>query len=293
MRLSVRITVEGSKMVVDLSDLPAQVEAPINAGAFGGAVSAIRVAFKSLIAPMRPADEALFDPLEVVIPDGTVLSATNNAPMGLWNQLPPTLGDLFLRAIGERLPERVTAGHHGYLAAALLSGTDDDGRWWFVANNAGGGFGASANSDGYGPLPTIMLGDNPQVPLELTEGRYPIRNLNYRLMSSQGGRGLHRGGPGIERTFEVLKPSLLNTHMNRTRDPAWGMAGGEPGRPGSIHIKLPNNVRWSPAGHLTDHAIPAGTIVRIRTGGGGGWGPPRAQGRLRRTDGAVPARTGT
>jgi N-methylhydantoinase B len=277
LQFAVRIEVEDSRMLVDLSDMPPQVEGPINSGRYDGAISSIRVGFKSLIAPERGADEGLFEPLEVVIPDGTVFSSVNNGPMAMWQQLPPTLIDLFLKAIGERLPERVTAGHFGTMAAANIAGRGADGRWWYTVNSGGGGFGASAHADGSGPFPTLMVGDNPMVPIELREGRYPVRFSSYRVLRNSGGRGLHRGGPGYEETFEILEDALLSTVMNRTRDPAWGLAGGEPGKPGEIHIKLPGSNRWRKVTWLSSQPVPAGTLVRKRTGGGGGWGPVPAK----------------
>jgi N-methylhydantoinase B len=273
LRLSLKIDVKGSKMVVDLSDLPPQVAMPINSGT-SGAKSAIRVGFKSLLAPERPADYGLFEPLEIVIPEGTVMSAQKNAPMSYWNTLPPTLIDLFLRAIGERLPDRVPAGHFGTMSHVALTGQDAKGTWWRLATVAGGGFGGSAQADGYGPLPALMLGDNPAIPIELREGRYAVRYRNYRLRTQSGGLGLHRGGPGLEQTVETLTPAFLSTKINRTLEPAWGLAGGQPGRPGEIHIRLPDSKRWRKVSWLTQLPVPAGTLVRMRSGGGGGWGRP-------------------
>jgi N-methylhydantoinase B len=274
LRLSIRIEVKGDRLLVDLSELPPQVDSPINCGINGGAFAAMRVAFKSLLVPDRAADEGLFEPLKVVIPMGTVMSATKNAAMGRWNQLPPTLIDLFFRAIGTRLPELVPAGHHGTMSTANVTGIDEKGKWWRTSIGVAGGFGATKEADGYGPLANLMLGDNPQVPLELLEGRYPLRHHSYRLLRRFGGRGLHRGGPGTERVYEVLTPAFLNGLMNRTRDPAWGMAGGEPGQPGAIHIRLPGSKVWRKANKVSQFPIPVGTVIRLRSGGGGGWGTP-------------------
>ena len=276
--LSLSILVEGDRMVVDLSGLPPQVEAPINSGAKGGAVSAMRVAFKSLLAPERPADHGLFEPLEVVIPPGTVMSAEGNAPMSMWNILPPTMIDLFLRAIGERLPELVPAGHFAAQATVGLLGVDEKGRWWMASNAGQGGFGATSDADGFGPVMTYMHGDNPRVQNEIIEGRYPVRVLEHKIRRNAGGRGLHRGGPGFEIVMEALEDMYMSTLINRTRTPAWGLAGGEPGRPCEIHKLEPGAARWKRIGQVSQAPVTAGTRFRVRGGGGGGWGTPPARG---------------
>jgi N-methylhydantoinase B len=278
LELKLTIRVNGERMMADLSELPPQVPLPINAGTTGGAVSAMRVGFKSLLAPERPADEGLFQPLEVVIPPRTVLSATNNAPLSWYNTTLPTMIDLFLRAIGEQLPSLVPAGHHGAFWGMTLAGQDDDGAYWTYLSGANGGFGGSEEADGFGPLRTLMHGDNPDIPLEIIEAQYPVRFHRQRILREAGGAGLHRGGAGLERVVELLKDSQLSTYIDRTDNPAWGLAGGEPGQPAAIHVKLPGSETAEPWGKKAPTPVPAGTMIYLRGGGGGGWGRPDRDG---------------
>lgn len=274
LELKIKIDVQGDRMVVDLSELPPQVDAPINAGVTGGALSAVRVAFKSLLAPERGADEGLFEPLELVIPPGTVLSATGTAPIGWYNMTLPTMIDLFLRAIGETHPELVPAGHHGAMWGITLTGQDASGEYWAWLSGSNGGYGGTSEADGYGPLRTLMHGDNPEVPIEIAEARYPLRIHNHKILWETGGAGLHRGGPGFERTLEMLEPGQLSTFLDRTLEPAWGLAGGKPGRPPEVHVRRPGSDEWEPRGKVPPTLEPAGTFIRMRGGGGGGWGAP-------------------
>jgi N-methylhydantoinase B len=274
LELKVTITVAGERMAVDLSDLPPQVRRPVNAGATGGALSAMRVGFKSLLAPERPADHGLFEPLELTIPPGTVLSAVGDAPLGWYNTTLPTMIDLFLRAIGEQLPELVPAGHHGAFWGLTLAGQRDDGTYWTYLAGANGGFGASAEADGFGPLRTLMHGDNPDVPMEIIEAQYPVRFHGHRILRQAGGAGLHRGGAGLERVVEILEDSQVSTYIDRTHNPAWGLAGGEAGKPAAILMRLPGSDEWAPQGKTAPTLVPAGTTLCLRGGGGGGWGTP-------------------
>lgn len=277
LKLSVRLVVDGDRMIADLSGLPAQVQTPINAGLMGGATSAMRVAFKSLLVPERQADQGLFEPLTVKLPLGRVLSATGDAPMAHWNTTIPSMVDLFLKAIGQRLPERVPAGHHGSMASFSLTGKRPNGEWVQYIDTGNGGHGAHADGPGFGPLKTLMHGDNRAIPVEIVESSYPLRYHRYRLLRDAGGAGLHRGGPGIDRLFEVLEPLDLNVGLERTMDPPWGMAGGEPGKPGEIAVQFPGTSTWQSVKKVSNLHLPAGTLVRQRTSGGGGWGTPRGQ----------------
>jgi N-methylhydantoinase B len=181
------------------------------------------------------------------------------------------MADLFLRAIGERLPELVPAGHFAGMSGVTLTGVDGEGNWWMAGNPGDGGHGATAEADGYGPLMTLLHGDNPIVAVELMEARFPIRFHSHRLRREAGGKGLHHGGPGIEKVFEALAPTFLNAHVNRTLDPPWGMAGGGPGLPSRIRVRIPGR-RWESRLKTSQELVPAGTLMRLQTGGGGGWG---------------------
>lgn len=272
--LSVTMIVEGDKMIADLSGMPPQTEAPINSGRFGGALAAVRVAFKSLIAPERGADEGFFEPLELVIPPGTVLSATGEAPMGFWHQTIGTTIDLVFKAIGSELPALVPAGHHANFAGLTFIGRRDDGAVWNAQVTVGGGFGASKDRDGFGPLKTLGHGDNTDIPVELIEGRFPLRVRSHRFWHEAAGDGLHRGGPGAEKIIEVTEPCQALTMQSRTVDPPWGLAGGEAALPGSIDILYPDTTEWISTPRSSGIALAAGTLIRLRAAGGGGWGTP-------------------
>ena len=74
--------------------------------------------------------------------------------------------------------------------------------------------------------------------------------------------------------IETLDDLVLGTTLNRTRTPAWGMAGGEPGAPGRMDLAQPGSRRWAKLGAVSGMKIKSGTRIRMRTPGGGGWGIP-------------------
>ena len=271
--LHVKVSVSGDRMEIDFSGMPAQLPTPINSGYFGGAINIAMLAFKVLCLPDVPTDAWMYDALTVVAKPGSVVSATPEAPKGFWVMIPPTAIDMIFRAIGEVHPELVSAGNHGTVSGIFFTGTDvETGDHWQALEAYGGGFGATANQSGYGPLKSFIHGDNPGIPIELIESRFPLRVVSTRLRSEAGGAGLHRGGPGVERVIEVLKPLSLQTALDRTIDPPWGLAGGEAGLPGEVHVQHPGKEDWIKINKVTGYPLAPGAFVRIRTAGGGGWG---------------------
>lgn len=262
-------------MEVDFSGMPDQVATPINSGLLGGAVNIAKLAFKALCLPDRPADEWIFDALTVVAPPNTLVSASAEAPKGFWVMVPPTAVDLIFRAIGSEHPDLVPAGHHGTVSGVFFTGRrESTGQFWLAIESYGGGFGATSSDDGYGPLKSFIHGDNPGIPIELLEARFPLRIRSTRLRRESGGAGKQRGGSGIERIVEALEPLALQTAFDRTIDPPWGLAGGKDGLPGEVHVKQPGSNEWIAANKVTGLELQRGALVRIRTAGGGGWGTP-------------------
>jgi N-methylhydantoinase B len=108
------------------------------------------------------------------------------------------------------------------------------------------------------------------------EQRYPLRLLRHSLREDSGGRGEFRGGLGIVRVYQTLEACRLSLWFERAATPSWGLRGGADGAPPEVWVTPPGNqprlIRKCNA-----LAVPAGTIVEVFTGGGGGWGDPVAR----------------
>ncbi len=271
--IKVVIKVAGDEMTVDFSGVGDQVKGPLNSGRNGGAIVAARIAFKYIATPHEPANDGGFRPLKVVIPDGKFLSAINNAPLGLYSSSLPTVVDTIIRAMVDVIPDRLAAGHHGTMGIHAIHGNLPNGQGLFQnLETTHGGWGASSSHDGPGPFKTMNHGDTRDVPIEAQEALYPIRVEYVRFRADSGGPGTFRGGLGLEKLVTATLPCSIQTAVERTGCPAWGVAGGRDGRPPQTYLVRPGEPLVSIL--KGEHELRAGDQVLSLSGGGGGFGAP-------------------
>ncbi len=135
-----------------------------------------------------------------------------------------------------------------------------------------GGAGATAQAPGASAVHTHMTNTAITDP-EIFELRYPVRIAQTRIRRGSGGAGAHRGGDGLIRELEFLRPldvSVLT--QNRVRGPR-GAAGGNDGSPGAQTLIRSNGdvLKLNPTDGVRAEI---GDRLIIETPGGGGWGPP-------------------
>ena len=107
----------------------------------------------------------------------------------------------------------------------------------------------------------------------------PVRVVEYALRDDSGGVGLHRGGDGIRRVYEFTAPATVTFNTERRRIAPYGLAGGEPGKPGVNRILRGGIAEYIPAKHTT--RVNIGDRVVIETPGGGGWGRSMTSAKLK------------
>ena len=94
------------------------------------------------------------------------------------------------------------------------------------------------------------------------------------LALDSGGAGRYRGGCGYEKHIRVLRDAHFMSIADRSILACWGVKGGKAGRPFQVTVD-PGGPDEHEVDALADaEPLTAGTVVRIRTTGGGGWGDP-------------------
>ena len=100
----------------------------------------------------------------------------------------------------------------------------------------------------------------------------PHRLREFSIRRGSGGAGVHRGGDGIVRRLEFLRPlevSLL--HQRRGPYAPYGLNGGTSGALG-VNTLTHADGRTEPMPGCVQFAAEVGDVLMIETPGGGGWG---------------------
>ena len=269
--IRVHVIVEDDEITVDFTDMPPQVDGPLNSGATGGSPSAAKVAFKGAVAPMMLPNEGEFRPLKVVTKPGTLVSATEDAAMGLWSTPIKTVIDVILRALSQAIPERIPAGNNAQYGRGRIRGLyPGTRRFWEGGGNTLGGWGGHFGGDGQSAIMTTTHGDCRRVPIEVEENEGLGLVNKFELVQDSGGAGRWRGGLGT--CIEVLtpEPATAMLDFDRAKFPPWGLYGGKDAPAGHGEVERPGEAPIS--GSRVALQVPAGTVVRATNNGGGGWG---------------------
>ena len=275
--IKVRVVIEDGEMTIDLSHVSQQVGGFYNSGITTGYACA-QVAYKCLTTPTYyPVNDGSFRSLKVIMPAGRVISATRPAPMRWWMTFPMTVVDTIFKALAPAIPDRVIAGHHADLVTTTMHGiSPSDGRFFIAAvGPVGGGWGAKRSQDGVSVTVCINDGDTHNSPTEQIETKYPILIERYALRIDSGGAGRTRGGLGADIVVQALSPMSFNSTIERAHCKPWGLDGGSAAEGNALSLRV--NGEWKhdlPNAKLMNYRLRKGDAFMVRSGGGGGFGPP-------------------
>jgi N-methylhydantoinase B len=268
----VAVTVDGDEMTVDFAGTSAAVPGNVNCP-LAVTRSACCFALRVLLPDDVPANDGTYAPLTVVAPPGSLVDARRPSAVVAGNvETSQRIADTVLLALAQiaALP----AQGQGTMNNLVIGGLDaTGGAEWTYYETLGGGQGASAAGPGASGVHVGMT-NTLNTPVEALELEYPMRVERYELDEATAGEGLHRGGAGLVRSIRVHTPASVSLLTDRRRHAPRGAAGGGPGGVGR------NEVDGEPLPPKASRAIAAGSVVTVRTPGGGGWGepaPPRTQ----------------
>lgn len=271
--IKVKVIVEDEDVTVDFTDMPAELPTAFNSGYYGGGRTIARLAFKYLIATEVPANEGTYRALKMILPDGKMISASRSAPIASYSTPLPTTIDTVIRAMEKPMPVEVTAGHFGSHSAVRFFGKRANGRFFNCHDGGVGGHGASSTHDGGGPFRTLSHGDNRLVPVEQHERTYPFLLEEFGIRCDSAGPGKWRGGCGTVKQYRITGPCNLYLNFDRTMCHPWGVHGGDTGRPGRGVVYKVGAKEPVILTKTQGFPLDVDDIVRVETGGGGGYGP--------------------
>ncbi|PLX60350.1 hydantoinase B/oxoprolinase family protein [Sedimenticola selenatireducens] len=262
-RVCVKITLqrEARRATIDFTGTSAQHPGNYNAPA-AVCRAAVLYVFRCLVGDMIPLNEGCLKPLNVIIPEGSMINPDYPAAVVAGNvETSQVIVDTLLGALG---------------VAAASQGTMNNFTWgnrqYQYYETICGGAGATRQQDGTSAVHTHMTNSRLTDP-EVLEWRFPVRLESFALRTGSGGTGRHKGGDGTIRQLRFLQPMTANILAGHRRVPPYGMAGGSPGRVGHNYVERVDG-RVTELGHQGQVEMAAGDLFIIETPGGGGYGEP-------------------
>jgi N-methylhydantoinase B len=274
LRIKARIRIGGGRAEVDFAGSSPQCAGNVNA-VEAIAISAVYYVFRCLLSEDVPATSGLMEPIRVIAPAGTIVNARPPSAVAGGNvETSQRMVDTLLRALAKAAPARIPAASQGTMNNVTLGGSDPrrGGKAFAYYETIAGGMGARPTKEGASAIHTHMT-NSWNTPIEVFEQVYPVRVRKYAIRRGSGGGGQHRGGGGIVREIELLTETQIGLLSDRRKAGPYGLAGGQPGKTGKNSIVRHGKSRVL-AGKCSLIAE-AGSILRIETPGGGGWGKPR------------------
>jgi N-methylhydantoinase B len=269
-RLRVRVHIRSGRAIVDFAGSSPACRGGVNC-VLAITTSAVFYVFRCLLGEDVPACAGLMDPIEVRAPEGSVVNASPPAAVAAGNvETSQRIVDVLLKALARALPERIPAASSGTMNNISFGGIDPrTGEPFAYYETIAGGMGARPTADGLSGVHTHMT-NSLNTPIEALESAYPVRVQRYSLRRGSGGRGRFLGGDGIVREIEFLTDVRGSILSDRRRFRPYGLAGGKPGKAGRNQLVLKRRIVPLPSKTVFD--APKGSILRIETPGGGGWG---------------------
>ncbi|NNM78137.1 5-oxoprolinase [Sphingomonas sp. ID1715] len=225
--------------------------------------AAVLYVMRTLVDDAIPMNDGCLEPIDIVIPDGSMLKPRHPAAVVAGNvETSQVITDAVYGATG---------------ALAAAQGTMNN----FTFGNARhqyyeticGGAGAGPDFDGASAVHTHMTNSRLTDP-EVLEWRFPVLLESFAVRHGSGGAGRQRGGDGVVRRIRFREPMTAAILSNRRRVPPFGLEGGGPGACGRNSVeRADGSVEEIGAAQAVE--VAAGDVFVIETPGGGGFGQPR------------------
>ena len=275
--IDVKITIRGSDIVADLRGSSDQSSGGMNCS-YSAAASAVQYAIKSITDPENPPNAGSYKPITVKTRPGSLVDAQKPGSMVGFGDVCYRVLDATMAAIAGAIGDRAIASGSGSTGTAVIAGRQQraNGDHYFTTIElSSGAYGARATRDGmnairYGP------GNAGHIPIEADEIENPLFFEAYEIVPDTGGAGRFRGGNGFVRAFRVeAERAQICLCADRHDTPPPGLFGGRPGTT-SRYVLNPGTNREEVLPSKTPYIdLEPGTLVRVQSAGGGGYGDPR------------------
>jgi 5-oxoprolinase (ATP-hydrolysing) len=222
--------------------------------------SAVIYSLRSLVGQDIPLNQGCLAPIEFKIPQYSLLNPSDDVGVVGGNVLTSQrVVDVVLKAF------KACAASQGCMNN-LTFGDDRFGYYETIA----GGAGAGPTWEGRSGVHTHCTNTRITDP-EILERRYPVVLRRFGLRAGSGGAGINKGGDGVVREIEPLRPLVMSILSERRTLRPYGLEGGEPGMTGRNLLIKEGGIALN-IGAKRSCNINVGERLVIESPGGGGYG---------------------
>jgi 5-oxoprolinase (ATP-hydrolysing) len=258
-QVAVRVDPMARSAVIDFTGTSEQLASNFNAPA-SITVAAVLYVFRSLVNQDIPLNAGCLRPLQIIIPQGSMLNPQYPAAVVAGNvETSQCVTNALLGALGVCAASQCTMNNFSF--------GDDQHQYY---ETIAGGSGAGNGYAGTDAVQTHMTNSRLTDP-EVLEFRFPVLLESFGIREGSGGAGRWPGGCGVTRRIRFLSAMSASILSNNRCVPPFGLQGGAPGGIGANSVqRLGGAIERLPS--CATVRLAAGETFVIDTPGGGGYG---------------------
>ncbi|WVN85371.1 uncharacterized protein L203_100516 [Cryptococcus depauperatus CBS 7841] len=241
--------------------------------------AAVIYCMRSMIGEDIPLNAGCLVPIEIRIPEGSLLSSSPESAVCGGNVMTSQrITDVVLLAFKACAASQGCCNNLTFGAGGKDPVTGEVVDGWGYYETIAGGSGAGDGWHGTSGVHCHMTNTRITDP-EILERRYPVILHQFGFRSNSGGSGRYKGGEGCIRSLQFLQPLQVSILSERRARAPYGLEGGSHGAPGlNLWIKQPRDeasrgkARTINVGGKGTMQFGVGDCLVLHTPGGGGWG---------------------
>ena len=258
--IRVRITIDKIKREATIDFSGTAPKNPFNYNAPMAVCHAVILyVFRTLVGNNIPLNEGCFKPLNIIIPNNSMINAKYPSAVIAGNtEVSQLTCNALFGALGVIAGSQATMNN-------FIWGNDK------IQNSETicGGTGAGPNFHGTSAVQTHMTNTRSTDP-EILEARFPVRLEEYSIRKNSGGKGMFNGGDGVTRKLRFLEPMTVTTLCSHRKVQPFGLNGGEPGQCGKEWLEQ-EDCKIDLKGNDSCE-VSVNDLFVMQTPGGGGYG---------------------
>lgn len=272
--IHVTVTIEDDHLTIDLEGSSPQVEGFINSPR-GNTLSQVFTALTALC-PEIPVNSGFFRPIDIHLPDGSIVNPRPPAPVGHCTLCPgTTVIDAIMKAFETMVPKLVGTASCDMHSARCFGVNSRTGRYWVAPDmsatpmSAGGGHGV----DGWGAWAATFCALR-MPPQEMYEAQYPYLYLLSEYATDTAAPGEWRGAPAYQyrrRNTDDMRCSVYNSGYAYSLT---GYVGGKAGAGNYWVLREGTPEEKAVTVSCFMEMLPKDSLTFAQSGAGGGWGDP-------------------